>query len=170
MNNTLSPTTYLDNSSVAIADSGCTKHYFTSSFHFGDTTPTTSPLNVTLPNNTIITSQREASLNLPHLSTHGNKVHIFKDLQSANLISIGQLCDDGCEVKFTKYNMIATKNNHTILTAHRNQHNGMWVIPFDNNSPPSLSSPTHLANGIIKMETTKNDLIHFLHLAAFSPT
>ena len=58
--------------------------------------------------------------------------------------------------------MVASKNNQIVLQGNRNIHNGMWVVPLDQKaSHTHRHSASNLANGIIKTETTVNDLIHF---------
>ena len=167
-NNVLSPT-LINNQQNAIADSGCTKHFFTNAFPFYQKAKSEQPISVTLPNNSIITSTHQAPLNIPQLSADANKAHIFPQLQSANLISIGQLCDDNCTVTFTKHNVNVTKNQQSIITGQRNHENGMWVIPLQS-FQSNHSNKQHLSNGIIKYDTTKHDIIQFLHAACFSPT
>jgi len=39
---------------------------------------------------------------LPILSSSATKAHIFRDLQSASLVSLGQFCDDNCNIVLEK--------------------------------------------------------------------
>ena len=55
---------------------------------------------------------------------------VLPKLTSANLISIGQLCDDGCSIILDKTNMVAIKNNTIILKGKRNKLDELWDIPI----------------------------------------
>ena len=59
-------------------------------------------LPVKLPNGSLINDNQVGYLPLPHLSKTGQKTRILDDLTSANLISLGQLADDGCTTILTK--------------------------------------------------------------------
>jgi hypothetical protein len=74
-----------------------------------------------------------------NLSTSACKVHIFKDLQSASLISLGQLCDDNCVVTLDKKKLQVTKNNKLLLQGTRNPSDGLWDIPIT--IPPTRLQP-----------------------------
>lgn len=156
------------------------------------TAPTTSrtPIffgpEVTLPGGDTMKATHSTSLNISQLSKAGNLTHLFPKLKSANLLSIGQFCDDGCVVIFHKDLVVVAKHNQLLLQGKRNNHNGMWEIPLPLQIPlphklkkhntelffinSSSATPTHCANGIIKKESTINDLINFLHGACFSPS
>jgi hypothetical protein len=113
----------------------------------------------------------------PELSTSATVGHIFDNLKSGSLISIGQLCDDDCVALFTKYNVKIYKNGHAIIVGQRNATNGLWNIPLAPKPAPtpSLHQPApvlplrHTANGAIRHAQTKQDLAVFLHACAFSP-
>ena len=53
---------------------------------------------VTLPDADTINPTHQGDLPLKGLSPPGRKGTILPDLKSASLISLGQLCDDGCKV------------------------------------------------------------------------
>ena len=59
---------------------------------------------VQLPNNQMIMANSQGELPLPSaLSTKARTAMIVPKLTSSNLISIGQLCDDGCNIKISQY-------------------------------------------------------------------
>ena len=90
--------------------------------------------------------------------------HVFNDLRSASLISLGQLCDNNCDVLLQKKFLHVFKNNKKILHGVRNFTDGLWDIYLKQQSTiPKL-------NVIIQKATTKKDLIHFFHGTCFSPT
>jgi hypothetical protein len=103
--------------------------------------------------------------NLHHLSKAARKAHIFKDLHSALLISLGQLCDNDCTITLNKQSLQVIKNNKVIMQGTRNVTDGLWDIPI---SPsPSLQ---HRSNVIITKDKTKTELIQYLHACCFSPS
>ena len=55
---------------------------------------------------------------------------ILQGLKSASLISIGQLCDDGCNILLNKLKLIAVKIKRIILKGNRNYSDGLWDIPI----------------------------------------
>jgi hypothetical protein len=84
---------------IAKADTGATAHCFKpedsnvlDSLKFTDQGP-----QVRHPNNAIIKADQVG--NLPHMNLPlaATETHMLKDLKSASLISIGQLCDVGCQ-------------------------------------------------------------------------
>ena len=153
-----------------LADTGCTSHYITTHTNLQHEKP--SQLQVKLPNGDILRSSGATKIPLPTLSNKAQEAHIFPELTSANLLSIGQLCDDNCIATFDKNNLIITKNNKTIIQGKRNFSNGMWYVPIPNTTEPvdsTITPPsTDMVNVITKLHPTSN-LIRFLHAAAFSP-
>jgi hypothetical protein len=104
----------------------------------------------------------------PELSHQATTGHIFHNLQSGSLISIGQLCDDDCVALFTKYNVKIYKDGRAIIIGARNQTNGLWNIPLA--QPVSLPTHNkHVAHSAIRDVHTKQDLATFLHACTFSP-
>ena len=53
---------------------------------------------------------------------------ILPDLKSVSLISIGQSCNDNCNVLLSKKNTYAIKQNEIILEGTRNHFDGLWDI------------------------------------------
>ena len=164
---------------IAKADSGASNHYWMIKDQsilnnlFQQLGPT-----VFLPNNQSITSTAHGHLPLPTLSKNSTKAHVLPGLQNSSLLSLGQLCDDGCIVHLTKSTLHVFKNNDLILTGLRNPHDGLWDVPLPQHPPSVLhshrSSPSSTlsnpsCNVIIRKQTTKGDLAQYLHACAFSP-
>ena len=84
-------------------------------------------------------------------------------MKSGSLISIGQLCDDDCIAIFTKYDIQIIQRNEILIRGKRTD-NGLWNILLSNNQPTLVSNPAEtaaekqVANGIIKVDTTKSEL------------
>ena len=119
------------NTIITKGDSGATNHYFALRDKNGlnNCIPSENPIEVTLPNAATLHSTEEANLPFDHLSPTGSKVDIFPGLRHS-LISLGQLCDDGCEIKLNKHKLIATKEGKVILEGHRNLSDKLWDIPL----------------------------------------
>ena len=59
---------------------------------------------------------------------------ILPGLNSASLISIGQLCDNEYDVHLNKKIIIAVKDKEIILEGTRNYTDGLWDIPVQKSS------------------------------------
>ena len=70
-----------------------------------------------------------AIANIPHVSKKGTSARLFDEM-NVNLLSVGQLCDDGCTVTFAATKAIVTKGNRKILIAPWNEQNEMWAHKF----------------------------------------
>ena len=127
--------------------------------------PTKTPISAKLPDGNFMHSTHELTLNIPTLPKEAGRSHIFPQLKSSSLLSIGQLCDYGCSATFTK-STLTVKNNAdtTILTGSRDFNTGMWIVDL----APFLSPPPQI-NGIIRQRTAVSDLIEYLHACNFSP-
>ena len=85
---------------------------------------------VLLPNQETIQANQRGQLPLsPALSPQAQMTMILLQLKSALLISIGQLCDDECDVLLNKHHLIAMKDKKVILTGVRNPYDKLWDIP-----------------------------------------
>ena len=164
---------------LAKGDSAASGHYFTKADAIKTldniTNDSTAP-SVLLPNATFLHSNQGGQLPDPtgQLSTQGKKTVIFNNLHSS-LISLGQLCDDNCEVNLNKNSLKVYKNKQIIMQGKRSTSGDkLWDIPI-----PTTTSPTtptipkvhpHSLNVIIRKDKSKHDFIQYLHAACFSPT
>ena len=92
------------NTIIAKGDSGATSHYWREQDKkcLQNIEITPGPT-VTLPNNTTITSTARGRLPLhDSLSREATTTAILPNLHSSSLISLGQLCDDDCQVLLNK--------------------------------------------------------------------
>ena len=161
---------------IAKADSGASKHYFTMT---GATTlhhcSKTNGPTVHLPNGDTISASMQGFLPFSKLTKQAQLVHVFPDLHSTSLISLGQLCDDGCTIVLTDKGIFVFKQKEIILTGTRNHRDGLWDIPLHSTPVPTPLPSTeqkikkHALNVIISKNQTKSDLIHYLHACCFSP-
>ena len=108
---------------IAKGDSAASNHYWTiadmdvlETIHEEDGPP------VTLPNSTTINDNTVGHLPFSStLTSQGTKTRVLSDLTSANLISLGQLADDGCDIHLDKDSLRVDKHGETILTGTRNK-------------------------------------------------
>ena len=146
------------------ADSGASQHYIRPQDMnmLQDIQQVAGP-SVYLPDMTKITADQCGFLPIQNISSTARKAHIFPQLQSASLLSLGQLCDDDCTILMNKYALHIFKDLKHILSGVRNRRDGLWDVPL---TPPTQQ----FANVILRKDTTKRDLISFFHGACFSPT
>jgi len=117
-----------------------------------------------LPDNTEIQATHRGTLQLhPQLQP---SCLVFPHLSNESLLSIGQLCDQGCIAIFNKWKMYVFKDNALILTGSRSPQDGLWKIPFFKEQP---RSKTQAINYIITRDKDKIELAQYLHACAFSP-
>ena len=88
--------------SMLVADSGVTSYFVTIKAPIINRTRTTKPLAITTANGAVIYSSHTAELNLPNLPLTARICHVVPHLGDFSLISVGQLCDAGCDVTFTR--------------------------------------------------------------------
>ena len=131
--------------SIAKGDSGASNHYFCtkSSNTLLDVCPDPYGPTVTLPNNETIRATHQGHLPFAtHLSPQATKTSLFPNLHN-NLISVGQLCDDGCTVTFTKSTMkVAKKLQNNLLRPQKYIRGRPLEHQFTQKFPTSTSSST----------------------------
>jgi hypothetical protein len=111
-----------------IADTSATSHFCTTEFPVINSIPATKPVNILTPNGAIITSTHVAELNLPSLPPSARTVHVVPELSGTSLLSVGQLCDAGCDVKFSQTGATITHNDNIVLTGTRTSETRLWHI------------------------------------------
>jgi hypothetical protein len=104
-------------------------------------------------------------LDLPNLPPAACHVHIVPSLDTASLLSIGQLCDAGCIAEFTAHKLTITYAGTTILTGIRTVATQLWHVHLPASSPPAAKHTACAAFGAASPE----QLIAFVHAALFSP-
>jgi hypothetical protein len=93
---------------AAIADTGATGHHLDAAAepHCINVTPTNEGPSVRVTNGQNIETSKRATVPLAkELSNKAKVGHMFDDLKSGSLLSIGQLCDDDCVALFSKYDV-----------------------------------------------------------------
>ena len=114
----------------------------------------------TLPDGTQINATSQG--NLPLHTSLDIQALVYPHLTNESLLSIGQLCNQGCIAIFEKEHLYIMKNGKLILKGVRNLQDGLWDVPFQENKIDTI-------NYIINKDQSKTDLAQYLHACAFSP-
>jgi hypothetical protein len=91
--------------------------------------PTTNPLNINLPDGTIVKSTHICDLEIPRLP-HVLEGHIVPELTVASLAGIRMLCKLGCTVLFTDTACYVRYQGKVILTGYKDPSTDLWVLPI----------------------------------------
>jgi hypothetical protein len=117
---------------TAILDSGCTSNFLSA------TAPCTSkqaahiPPSVNMPNGAPIQLSQTCDLLLTDLPPQTRKAHIFPCLVHNSLIYVGQLCDNGCDVTFSKETVSVMNNGKCVMVGAHDPHLGLWQVNLKN--------------------------------------
>ena len=79
-----------------------------------------------LPYGSIMESSHIVKLHLPVVIKPERKIHIFPQMKTAPVVSLGLLCDDGCTNTLDKQEMSVHNNVQEIIKGRRNKKTGMW--------------------------------------------
>eukprot|EP00804_Cyclotella_cryptica_P013525 CCRYP_017242-RA/>CCRYP_017242-RA protein AED:0.41 eAED:0.41 QI:0/0/0/1/0/0/5/0/589 len=121
----------------AIADSGATAHFLLPNVLINNKHKADHPLSITLPDGEVIQSTHVGNLNLPGLSESATLAHVVPGLAHSSLLSIKQLCDNGCHVIFTKNDCKVYRKAELMLVRKCHPATGLWVVPTNDSSIPT---------------------------------
>ena len=125
-----------------IADSGSYGHYLNP----GDAKYLTrveedASVTVTLPNDMQMTSSLSGDLNIDSIPQEARKAHIFKELTSWSLLSLGVLCDAGCTATLSSDKLTVNLFDKVVLNGYRNHTtSGMWMVDLTNEIPTAIAA------------------------------
>jgi hypothetical protein len=132
---------------TAIADTAATGNYITPDCPVLERQPSNQGVDVLLPDGSLITSSHTATLQLPAVLPIGARTaHVFPDLKSGSLISIGQLCDHGCIATFDATHVKIIYHDNVIMTGYRSfATNNLWILELadETTNTPSLTQAMH---------------------------
>jgi hypothetical protein len=149
---------------TAILDSGCTRIFLSSIAQCTSKQSAHIPLSVSMPNGTSIQLSHTCDLLLTDLPHQSRKAHILPGLLHNSLISVGQLCDNGCNVTFNK-DAVSLMNNETcVMLGARDPHSVLWRVDLKNTKLAIQSACYHAHD-----TSNQKELINYLHAACFSP-
>lgn len=118
-------------------------------------------------------SSHTVELTLPDVSPSARLAHIFEDMPDKSLLSIGPLCNDGCEVLFRSGDVSIRKNDREILHGTRDVHTGLWFVDRSPilQAPDSSVTPSPAPFYAFSAFPAANDAarLAFFHAALGSP-
>ena len=94
---------------LAVEDTGTTGHYLNLDSPCDNKQQAVHPLPIQMQNREIITSTHTVLLYHKDLPIQARKAHIFPGINKA-LLSIGKLCNHGCEATFNENSVRILKN------------------------------------------------------------
>jgi hypothetical protein len=155
---------------TSILDYGCTSNLLSATapcaMHHAPCTRKQAahiPISVNMSNGTSIQSSHTCDLLLTNLPPQARKAHILPGLVHNSLISVGQLCDNGCDVTFNKYT-VSVMNNGKRVTGARDPQSGVCQVNLRHAKMTIQSTFNHGYD-----TNNQKELIHYLHAACFSP-
>ena len=165
---------------LAIADTGCTAHFFTIDALYHNARPAPKPISIQNPNGSIMTSNTIADIRLPNLPASfppsALQIYVVPALQTKSLMSLGQLCDAGCSIKLTSTTLEVMYNDTCILQGTRTELSKLWHVdlseapepPVVRVEPPALriEHTAYLAAG----GASPAHLVAFHHASLGAPT
>jgi hypothetical protein len=122
------------------------------------------PLNVNIPNSTTIQSSHTCSLLLTGLPPQERKAHILTVLVHNSLISMGQLCDNGCTITIAHDQVTVTKNKECVMRGSRDPKSRLWRVDLKQKLERHEIQYIHAHD-----KNNQKYLINYLHAACFSP-
>ena len=147
-------------SSSPIFDTAATGHFFGYDGPVVNKQIAFKPISVECANKQRMLSTHTAELDMHQLPKQARTVHLFANMNNTYLLSIGQLCDAGCEAHFNDTMCSITYNNKPILIGTRNDStNRLWKLQM-----PTKDSPTtELALAMVNFKATPSELVRFSH-------
>ena len=115
-----------------------------------------------MPNGQNIISSKTGNLFLPHLNAP-LQAHIFSDDDlGTSLLSISELCNNGCIATFTKNNVNVTKDGNTVFDSKKPSTDFLWHVTL-----PSCEDS--VAGSAILRSDTDEAFTKFIHTSFGSP-
>jgi hypothetical protein len=122
------------------------------------------PLNVSMPNSTTIQSSHTCNLLLADLPPQARQAHILPGLVHNSLISVGQLCYNGCSVTFTQEQVTVLRNGKCVMYRARDPIWRLWRVDLKQKFETNQVQCNYAHDN-----SNQKDLINYLHAACFSP-
>ena len=158
---------------LSVADTVMMGHYLTLDFPCSNKQKAVHPLPMQMPNGEIIKSTHIALLAHPDLPLQARQAHLFPGLKKA-LLSIGTLCDHGCEATFNNKS-VHIKNNHsgkTIMRGKRDARTNLYMLSLthQNNLMTESTTPDEYFSGSAYECKSKKTLVDYHHASCWIPT
>jgi hypothetical protein len=110
----------------SIVDDPCTSNFLSAKSPFTSKQAEHIPLSVKMPNGTSIQSSHTCDLLLTDLPPQARKSHVLSGIVHNSLISVGQLCDNGCDISFNKERVSVTNNGKCIMLGACDPQSDLW--------------------------------------------
>ena len=136
----VNPSTFRSNASV-ISDIGASGHYLKAEAPHDIVSWPVAQIQVKQPNGQILHFTKVCWIALATLPEEPREAYILPGLAHISLISIGKMCDAGCEASFNQHNMAVIKYEQVLLQGTRYVLAGLWRFPLQ-----SLDRPTNQIN------------------------
>jgi hypothetical protein len=117
-----------------------------------------------MPNGTTIQSSHTCDLLLPDFLPQARKAHILPGLLHNFLISVGRLCDNGCNITITQKQVTVSKNGKCVMYGSRDPRSGLWRVDLKQKFETKHVQCNHAHDN-----SNQKDLINYIHAACFSP-
>jgi hypothetical protein len=113
----------------------------------------------------------EAELDFPALPLAARSVKLVPNLASGTLVSVGQLCDNGCQALFDKRSVTIFYDNRPVLHGTRPGSRSLWTLtPSTLTSiPPTLAFANAARPAFLPSSTLAANIVAFMHAALGSP-
>jgi hypothetical protein len=147
-----------------ILDSGCTINFLSATAPCSNKQEEHVLLSVSMSNGTTIQSSHTRDLLLVDLPPQARKAHILPGLVHNSLISVGQLCNNGCSTTFTQEQVTVSKNVKCVMYGSRDPRSRLWRVDLKHRFETKQVQCNHAHDN-----SNQKDLINYLHAACFSP-
>ena len=128
---------------LSVADTGMTRHYLTLDSPCDNKQQAVHPLSIQMPNGEIITSMHTSLISHQDLPIQSQTTHLFPGINKA-ILSIGTLCDHGCEVTFNE-NSVRILNKwigKVIMKGTRYPRTNLYMLDLTQQNKPMTESTT----------------------------
>jgi hypothetical protein len=154
----------VETSDTAILDSGCTIIFLSATAPCNNKQEAHVPLSVNMPNGTTIQSSHTCDLLLTDFPPQSRKTHILPGLVHNSIISVGQLCDSGCDVTFTQEQVTVSRDGKCVMYGSCDPRSRLWRVDLTKKFETKNVQCNHAHDN-----SNKKDLINYLHAVCFSP-
>ncbi len=122
---------------------------------------------IALPDGSILQSSQAGTLNVPGLPKEALVTYLFPEL-SVSLVSVGALCDHGCDVTYNANEVIVRNSNQLpVLRGLRGDaKSGLWMVPLGDQP---TASGWACALSALPSQATQAQLVAFYHASIGSP-
>jgi hypothetical protein len=142
----------LEHHETAIVDYGCTGHFLLINAPFQNKVKSQNHLRVHLPNGETMDSTHIASLDIPELSQAASISHVLPGMENHSLLSLGQLCNEGCYVTFSiEAVIIYNSTEKAILKRQQYLNTVLWHINLLHEKPQHT---IYVANNVYELRNT----------------